>query len=247
MKIWKLLIALVLFSSCQRYYPTDHAAQRRVDANYYARKHYVEEEMRKAEMDDDDTFTLGMAESELTVNIDDEDVPQGWIRLPYETVDDWVSRVVSILERNHYFIEDLQAALSRVESQESTAVAKLHHLIQQNESLRGEISDFGTPEREKAVEDGSFAHDDTVVRTPYTTPANFKIHMVRSGETLYSLALKYYSRSERTRDLILWNQGWIRSPEELLAGSALILFPDNAPEKTQQVVDLYIENLERHQ
>ena len=44
--------------------------------------------------------------------------------------------------------------------------------------------------------------------------------------------------------ILLWNQEWVRHANEIIAGITLVLFPVDAEETGQQVVNIYLEKLE---
>jgi hypothetical protein len=66
---------------------------------------------------------------------------------------------------------------------------------------------------------------------------------VRSGDTLFSIANEYYNEPDKIKEIVLWNQAWVRFPEEILAGLALILFPEESTYKNPKVVENYIQRL----
>jgi hypothetical protein len=67
------------------------------------------------------------------------------------------------------------------------------------------------------------------IRTASTpTPGDARCHTVREGETLYSLAKKYYGDREKSEYLFEANRDKLISPESLEPGTVLII-PDLPP------------------
>ena len=102
-------------------------------------------------------------------------------------------------------------------------------LIDRNELLRAELT---TPEETENPASS------TVISA---SSAPFTIYMVQHGETLFSIAMKHYGSSDMVKEIMLWNQGWIRSSDELIAGMGLVLFPLDSEQKNKQIVEQYLQ------
>jgi phage tail protein X len=68
------------------------------------------------------------------------------------------------------------------------------------------------------------------IRTASTpAPGDARCHTVREGETLYSLARKYYGSQDKAQYLFQANRNKLTSPESLEPGTELVI-PDLPPE-----------------
>ncbi len=168
----------------------------------------------------------------------EEEFREEWQRLPWETVDDWMERIQNQLALNHSLILELRAQQDEVVASERTIVRKMQTVIAQNEQMRDQITEL-TPVDPIAQADLALFRS--------IPPPTFRLHLVRKGDTLYSIARYYYSDPSMIQDIMLWNQGWLRNPHQLLAGMALVIFDEEAGEKNEQVVEEYLRRIPAYQ
>ena len=45
------------------------------------------------------------------------------------------------------------------------------------------------------------------------------------------------------REIMMWNQGWVRDSNHLIAGLGLVLFYDTNEQQGQKIVDNYLKQL----
>jgi hypothetical protein len=208
---------------------------RNEDKAYYTRDQYKKQSLRTS--------------SELSTRIDQidpskrtldltEEMNKEWQRLPWETIDDWIERIQNQLVLNNNLILQLRDKLSTVLENEKEVVNRLQVSIAANEKMRHMV-DALAPKDEFAAADQQLGNT--------LPPANFRVHLVSRGETLYSIANYYYDDPGMVDEIMLWNQGWLRTPHQLLAGIALVLFDENAPEKNEQIVEEYINRIPAYQ
>lgn len=244
------LLVLPLLSSCNRTIPNT-ADQQIADRQYYARKAFREQLASKGRLFDGAVIDEP-APDDLVLMIEED--PMGeWQRLPHETVEQWFARIYRELVRRHEIILDLEQNLDALSLEESEKVTRLQESVRKSEELRAMLevweepadSSFASGDSGAGFREGEIALKEIEASaTSLPRDPGFMIHLVKKGETLYSIAQHYYGDGEMAREILLWNQGWIRSPYELLAGSGIILFPKDAQHKKQQVVDTYLRKLE---
>lgn len=221
-------------------------AQQQADSQYYARRAYREQQMLKEEMATPPQLNE-ISPEDLVLNLEGDPLSH-WRRRTHETVDQWLARLHRELLKNHEVLLGLEAELEAFQDDEEDQLSQLHEVIRKNEQLRTLLEQWSEPEESEAAiastnsSIGSSAPQ-ALSQAPMSDPG-FTIHLVREGDTLWSIAEHYYGDGKMSREIMLWNQGWIRSPYELLAGTGLILFPENAKQKKQQVVDTYLQKLE---
>ena len=154
-----------------------------------------------------------------------------WDRHQYETVDEWSSRMQRLLEINRDALAFSKKELTDLEKVEMETAAQVSDLVKRNDNLIRQIS----KPMDREVRDSE--------EEKVTLVADFTIDLIRKGETLYSIAMKNYETADMVKDIAIWNQGWIRHPDEVLAGLAVVLFPEEAQEKQSAVVDEYLKKL----
>lgn len=88
---------------------------------------------------------------------------------------------------------------------------KIEHLHLKNKELLQEITEL----------EGKLAQKDTVAKEQHKKIIN---HVVQKGETLYSLAVKYYGSGEMVSEIMSDNN--IGSPSDLHEGMILKIYPD---------------------
>lgn len=211
-----------------------HPSQIEANRNDYARRAYREQQ-ELARLDLSPPYQEEITEEDLVLALEEADLT--WERYPYETVEEWVDRLQSILRVNRDALLLLMEQYETLENQERGLARSIQELSRQNESLRKELSDRDPSSSETM---GSLAMSSSA-QQEY---APFTLHLVQRGETLYSIARHYYNNPEMVSSILLWNQGWIRHPEELVAGLSLVLFPEGYELQDTQVVDRYLRELE---
>lgn len=234
-------------TACSRRVPNT-ADQQIADRQYYAREAYREQHIkRNAPMDS--PYLDEASPQDLVLNLEEDPLSQ-WRRQAHETVEQWLDRLHRELRSNHEKMLGLEQELEKLSEEESSWLGELHAAVRRSEELRHMLEEWEEPADEFAANSSDGRSNDNgannaaqSARKKVEAPG-FMIHLVQKGETLYSIAQYYYDDGSRSRDILLWNQGWIRSPYELLAGTGIVLFPDDAKEKKQQVVDAYLHKLE---
>jgi len=217
-KFWILLVMAFIACSfgCSRKEYTD-----------YAQRAYLDERE-----DCFDTLAVPLQDEVLSDNLLLELGPcltkDEWLKQPCETIEEWLNRLRRELLANQDLIHDLHNELKELKEEKGEYNASIKSLIDRNEQLRAEASNL--PEDEVPQQ--------SVASLP---PAPFTIHVVQRGETLHSIAMKHYGDDAMIESIMLWNQGWLRAPHELIAGMGLVLFPSETQENSQEVVDRYLQ------
>jgi hypothetical protein len=197
--------------------------------NSYARRAYLEQESRKRQaLSASRLDELGI--HDILVDVD-EYRSKDWERKPYEGVDEWVNRIQRHLELNRDALAIVKKELDDLDKMEMETAAEVSALVKRNDALAKLISSPLDKESRDTLEE------------KVVIEADFTIDLIRKGETLFSLAMKNYESASMVKDIAIWNQGWIRHPDEVLAGLAIVLFPEEAKEKQGKVVDEYIKKI----
>ena len=195
----------------------------------YAQRAYLEQQAERKNMATPQV-PAAPNEEDLVLNLESEDNSE-WFRQSYESIDEWLYRIQELLELNHDAIKILQSELEHLSATSQDHITSIQAFVHQNNQLQEMIQ---MPIHEEHVAESG-------VQT--AAPPPFQVHFVRPGDTLYSIALKYYGTSDKIRDIMVWNRGWLRHPDDLIAGLSIILFNENAPEKKQVIVEEYIDEL----
>lgn len=154
-----------------------------------------------------------------------------WERQAYESIDEWALRIKSLLEVNQDAIRFSKGELEGLQETEKKTVEEIKRVIYVNEDLKKQISKpMEKSSREEVIEEAII-------------PADFDIFVVREGDTLFSISMEHYESAEMIKEISMWNQGWVRHPDEIIAGLGLVLFPKKAQEKHTRVVEEYIHRL----
>jgi len=169
---------------------------------------------------------------ELTLKIESCVEKPEWQRKPYETIDSWLDRIRNILLVNQKRIDELREQKAGLAKEQQQHTGKMNALIERNEQLRQEMSE--------AIDENAPPEHTITISTP---PAPFTVYVVRKGDTLFSIAMKHYGTGTMVRDILLWNQGWIRDPHELVAGMGIVLFTPEAKDTRQQIVEQYLHQV----
>lgn len=195
----------------------------------YVERAYSEQQALKAQKDPTPHLNE-LSSQDLLVDLDAFQEKQ-WARRPYESLDEWVTRIQSLLELNQDAIRFAQAEFEDLEERQLRATAQLSDLIRKNDEMRRLIS--------KPLEEQARERD----KVGLVVEGDFTMHLVREGETLFSIAMNKYESADMVKEIAMWNQGWIRHPDEVIAGLALVLFPEEAQDKQVRVVEQYLEKL----
>jgi hypothetical protein len=208
----------------------------------YAKRAYIEQEAERVEVNPSRAFTEPGHE-ELIYTFNDQIEPVDWQRYPYETVENWMDRIHKRLMDNHNAIRGLEQNLETHEKEEQAYLGDIQKFIQQNQQLKGLIDQQVASNTETQTKSDSYLP--AAVSAGLELPAPpFRVHYVKKGETLFSIAMHYYKNRDMVEKILLWNQEWIRHPNEIIAGISLVLFPIDAESTGQQVVDAYLDKLD---
>ncbi len=127
-----------------------------------------------------------------------------WHQHPYETPNDHIKRLESLASAENEAIDLLEEELACLLQKKTSILEKISRLQGQKEKL-----------------------ESTFLKEPSPfTPSPFTLHLVRPGDTLYRLALHYYGSGELFTSIAHWNAAWVKDPNKITAGMALLLFPD---------------------
>ncbi len=196
----------------------------------YAREAYLKQQAAKQEPTS--THYLNeLAQPNLTVPIH-SNAHAEWKKEAYESYEQWTTRLTETLAYNDVVIRNSEGKLELIEKEQITIAKRIKELTEANETMQKLLV---LPPKTNGKEEVY----KTLIRPPFT------IHLVTKGDTLYSIAMKYYGSSTMVDKILLWNQEWIRSPGQLIAGLGLILFMDNTEEQGQSIVDAYIKQLQQ--
>jgi hypothetical protein len=154
-----------------------------------------------------------------------------------ESYSEWKKRIKEQFLQNRDLYTYFYQEFERLEALRQTHQKELEEIKQINTTLEGRIKGYHeSPELAKS--------DPTFAALSQKIP--FTIHLVQPNETLYSISQAYYGTGDKVDDIISWNQGWIRSPQQLLAGLTLVLFfQDRQAERGQTTVNKYIREIQK--
>ena len=175
--------------------------------------------------------------ADVTLEMKEQSYREEWEKQPYENIADWVERINEVLELNAGAITEVREELDILEGQEKILVDNVQRLIRHNEKIREMTTGGGGRAIAAAMAAGS-----AQAAEPSAVP--FTIHFVKKGETLAAIARKYYGSDSFAKEIFLWNQGWIRHPDRLMAGLGIVLFIKGYENKDQEVVENYLRELE---
>lgn len=204
--------------------------------SHYCPPNYVEEaylEQKAAFCESLNPRLDEISNEELVIQLEDE-ACQEWRQRSYESIDQWLARLEAELHCNNYRIKDLKEELESLESEERDYVNRIQTLLKRNEQLRNDVQSLQHEVRPK--KDG--------MTSGQVPPPPFNIHLVRRGDTLFSIAMRYYGTGQKIPEILRWNQGWVRHADDIKAGIPLILFDENAPETSKRTVDQYLKRVD---
>lgn len=234
------LLLIILSAACCKktcYNTAISDDQCQSDQSYYARRAYLEQRAKEGSIPAMSTHNV--SEGELILDLTEESLEAEWARLPYETVDNWIARIQEVLRTNRDTLQMLESDFGAVEQQEREMVNEMQALIRQNRELREMI---GEETLTLAFEKQMGLHTGQENQRQEVQP--FHLHLVKEGETLFSITQHYYGSKEAIRKVMQWNQGWIRNPHQVIAGMGLLLFPEEAPVKNEEIVESYLHQLD---
>jgi LysM repeat protein len=219
-------VATALFPSCQKNPPH----------NTYSQRAYLNEQS-KQELS---TLTTPMNQptrNDLRVSLPNYQNDK-WERQPYESLEAWAKRLREAVENNNDSFILLQDDYNRTHTEEQ-------HLLQQIEEFKttNVIIEKRIKEYQNNLNDNTTSSAQSFI---VSQKIPFTIHLVAKNETLYSLAKLHYGNPAKVKDIIKWNQNWMRTPQTLMAGLGLVLFyEDTKAEKGQSIVNTYIREVQK--
>lgn len=149
-----------------------------------------------------------------------------WERRGEETVSEWVRRIEESMRENEDLLNLQKQRHALLKEEEAKYRDEIRQIAQrtlywESQLQEGKTSVVGLKRenrsQKKFLSKGQLA--------PFT------LHLVRKGETLYSIASKYYADSGKVEEIFSWNQGWLENREKVLAGMGLVLFFTDFAEK----------------
>lgn len=195
----------------------------------YAKRIYLEQESKKQQkIKPPQLNELGEKDVLLDVSAREE---KEWDRRSYESIDEWVTRMQELLSLNKETLDFSREELRDAERLERIVASQVAGFVKRNDELQRLINQ---PLEQLAREE---------MNIEAFIPADFTLYLIRKGDTLFSLATDYYESAEMVKDITKWNRGWIRHPDEIIAGIALVMFPLEAEEKKVEIVDEYLKKL----
>lgn len=218
------LLALVLVSFCL----SACRGQKKLPSAYVQREY--EEQQARMRLPAASPRMDEQSKDSLVINMEhyrDRD----WEKQPYETQEEWVRRIRQLLELNQDAILLAREELNEYIYVEQETVKRIQELSQKNDHI---INLMTAPR-----EEGTRAQEES----ENLDAAPFTIHLIRDNDTLFSISKQYYRSYEKVKDIALWNQGWVRHPDEILSGLAIVLFPESTKDKSSRTVENYIEQL----
>lgn len=142
------------------------------------------------------------------------DSPLRWHQHPYETPHDHMARLATLAESEETSLTLLEEELTRLLEKKASILEKISRLESQKEKL-----------------------ESTFLKEPAPlSPSPFTLYLVCPGDTLYSLALRYYGSGAFFTSIAEWNADWVQDPNQITAGMALLLF--SSPGQLQDTLSL---------
>ncbi|MCB1134621.1 MAG: LysM peptidoglycan-binding domain-containing protein, partial [Chlamydiia bacterium] len=194
------ICAAALLSSCSGCYEP---------RNYYAeeaflRQRYERERVGASQVVDE------VVREDLVVDLESDMRPE-WQRKGYETVDEWQARLEALLYLHRDQILALRETVDDLEGREKDLIDKIQRYRKSNDQLRNQVEEAQAPERRSQKKQSGSTYHASIPDLP------FNVHLIRKGDTLYSIAMHYYKDGSRVHDIMHWNQGWLRYAERILA------------------------------
>lgn len=155
-----------------------------------------------------------------------------WEQRVYETVDEWHDRIECDLAIVEDEINLLRTQVSDLLYEEQKLAKRIQQLVIKNESLR----------RCQLTISGHLPYPSGFKNTEKSP--EFRVHVVRPGETLYRIAIDQYGNPDMVDRILSWNQNWIKEPTDLIAGYGLVLFSEDYDGVAEEDIKTYIEDLD---
>ncbi|MDF2549792.1 MAG: hypothetical protein K0S07_859 [Chlamydiales bacterium] len=170
--------------------------------------------------------------ADLMIEVVEEDPPH-WQRQPYETIDDWTLRLQEQLSLNDLILNGLKENYEELTLKESETAEAIQDLIYKNQQMGTLL----TQEKSQAARREKKLFGVNLPAPP------FSFYLIKPKDTLYSIALKRFRNKEAMQNILLWNQGWIRYPTEIVAGQCLILFHEEGANRSLETANHYFKSL----
>lgn len=216
MPLYLLVLCLFCFSSCQK------------QSLPYVKRALIERQGKK-QVSEPRIDDPGEKELFLNASLRQEPLLQ---KKSYETIDQWVDRLDSLIRSQQNAIKHREKKLAQLNEREESLSQRVYDLSLRNEVLRKSLS--APLEKQARMEEGQRIQ---------VASADFEFVLIRKNDTLFSIAMREYEDPEMVKEIAIWNQGWIRHPDDVLAGLSLILFPLEAKERNPLIVEQYLEKL----
>lgn len=187
----------LLFGGCSR--------QKLLSADYAKRAYLKQQE----EIETPSAFPAEDQSADVVVHLKSKS-REHWKRQSYESLDRWISRLEKTLEGNQSKLSTLKNAYEALEEEELSFSNQVEKLTEDNNTIRTQLQD---------VISKNIKNEQTIKLAP-----PFRVYLVRKGDTLYSIAQKFYKTASAIPDIMNWNRGWIRYPNQIQAGTPLVLF-----------------------
>ncbi len=159
-----------------------------------------------------------------------------WEQQRHESVSDWLARINELLESNSEELKLAERELIELLEEEKQLNARINLFVRKNQEMRNH--EPRKAQEEDSTKEGQVKPKTADIQFPFT------VHLVQEGDTLYSIAEKYYASGDRYQDLFLWNQGWVRDEDHIVAGLGLVLFLPHVKKKNEKTIAQYIMRLE---
>jgi hypothetical protein len=172
------------------------------------------------------------SKDDLIVEVEPSEYDPMWHRKNFETIEQWLERINILIQSNQEIIQVAQNEMEDVQAKNRLIQDQMQDLSRQSQIMKQQLLD---PEKLK--------QDVTIPKLVKGLP--FLIHLVEEGETLFSIANRYYGKNQKQKiaEIMRWNQGWIRNEDTLMAGLGLLLFPEDAKEKDPDAVSSMMKKI----
>jgi hypothetical protein len=151
-----------------------------------------------------------------------------WKRQAYESNQEWLERLQAILEQGYSILDLDELYLGELSKEKESVIAEIQKLRTSNNSMEGTLLEGSLEGIAKLQQPGT---------RQQSSQLPFLVHLVKPGDTLYSIAMKYYQSGEMVDEILSWNQAWIRHSDEIVAGMGLVLFVNDTTANMKTVND----------
>jgi hypothetical protein len=221
--LFKILIFFFTFSLISSCY------QPRKNWPNYAQESYLEQRSKMKSEPKPLSIDQNSDESFFIVKEGKEYDPM-WIRKNYETIEQWIDRINFLIEMNQEIIKLGHDELLILKNKNQELVGSIQELNKQSEGMKLDLV--------KNEVTNNFFNDQRIKKK-----VPFIIHFVEEGDTLYGISMQFYGKGNKIKNIMQWNQGWIRRESSVLAGLGLILFPEEAKEKNSDAVSVFMKKI----